>query len=250
MTVFRHLEINGGQVVRDSSYLLSIPTIAAGYTNSQIDDYGLAENGRSHYKWHSNTTLLLSARFSHDKNELKGTAGFGFWNAPFGDPTIKTPSIPKAVWFFFGSPPNHLPFFRNPSGNGLIAGTIHGTRWPALRWVPFTPFVLALNNISAVHERLWPKVQTDLGIFSTQLENDLTQWHDYKLFWGKDDCQFWVDDALILRSPVSPTGPLGFVCWVDNQYLIATGNGRFGWGTIPLKSKQTLEINNLKITQN
>ena len=248
MTQFRQLEINGGRVEQNSE--LVIPITLNGYTNAQIDDYGLVENGRSHYKWQSNSVLSLSAKFSHPQSELKGTAGFGFWNAPFGDPTVKTPAIPKAVWFFFGSKPNNLPFYNNSSGHGFIAGTIHGTRWQALRWIPIAPIVLAINNISAVYQRVWPKVQADLGIQSTLLEYDITQWHDYRLFWGQNSCQFWVNESLVLTSSVSPTGKLGFVCWIDNQYLVATGNGRFRWGTLPLTSPQSLQIRNLQIKQN
>ncbi|MEM7335550.1 MAG: hypothetical protein AAF490_25950 [Chloroflexota bacterium] len=250
MSQFRRLEINGGHVqqnLESTTSKLSILPAKNGYTNSQIDDYRQSENGRSHFKWQPNTTLSLSARFSRPISQLKGTAGFGFWNAPFGDPTVKTPAIPKAVWFFFGSQPNRLPFYKHPTENGFIAGTIHATRWQALRWIPFAPFVLAINNISSVKHRLWPKVQSDLGIYSTLIQTNVTQWHHYKLDWGLKECKFWLDEELIHASPVSPTGKLGFVCWIDNQYLVATGNGRFRWGTVPITQSQTLEIADLSI---
>ena len=253
MTQFRHLELNDGVVEVGEHYKLIIPKTASGYTDAQIDDYGLRledgeRNGRTRYKWYPNTTLELKAKFSHPESQLKGTAGFGFWNAPFGDPTIKRPALPQAIWFFFGSPPNDLPFFAHKLGQGWIAATVNALSWKALRWAPFSPFVFALNHIPTFKKAVWPKVQSDLGICAKQLQLDLTEWHHYRLHWGQSSCQFWVDDSLILTSPTSPKGPLGFVCWIDNQYMVLRENGRFCFGTLPINIPQWLKIKNLKIS--
>lgn len=241
---FRHLEIQNGRVTQDgTSFRLTIPPTTNGYTNAQIDDYG-----RSQFSWRPGTRLSLKARFSHAADQLKGTAGFGFWNAPFGDPTVKRPALPQAVWFFFGSPPNDLPFFPQQAGNGWVAATVNATGWRALRWAPFTPFVLLLNHLPAFKKRIWPKVLHDLGIGARPLSTDLIQWHRYALEWHQGGCKFWIDDGLVLETNSAPKGPLGFVCWVDNQYMVATGNGRFGWGVVPTFSEQLLEIKEIQLT--
>ena len=85
--------------------------LATGYTNAQIDDYGGTRQRR--FRHSSGTTMTVKARFSASAENLRGTAGFGFWNAPFADPTAARPALPQAVWFFFASPPNYLPFARH-----------------------------------------------------------------------------------------------------------------------------------------
>jgi hypothetical protein len=40
---------------------------------------------------------------------------------------------------------------------------------------------------------------------------------------------------------------MGFVFWIDNQYMVLTVRGRFGWGTIPVLQEQSLAITNLEI---
>jgi hypothetical protein len=75
----------------------------------------------------------------------------------------------------------------------------------------------------------------------------MTEWHTYQLIWRKSGCEFLVDGRLIHQTTFSPRGPLGFVCWIDNQYMVATANGRFRWGTLPVKQQQWLEIDALAI---
>ena len=100
------LEVNGGRVSGGPPWHLDIPETKKGYTNAQLDDYhGLR---RKHYPWNPGTHLSLRARFSNNGSELRGTAGFGFWNAPFADPSVPWPTFPRAVWFFFASAPKYL----------------------------------------------------------------------------------------------------------------------------------------------
>ena len=44
-----------------------------------------------------------------------------------------------------------------------------------------------------------------------------------------------------------PRGPLGFVLWIDNQYAVASLEGRFGFGVLPLPETQWLEVDGLVI---
>ncbi|GJM40492.1 MAG: hypothetical protein DHS20C20_07740 [Ardenticatenaceae bacterium] len=249
MSQFRVLEMNGGKVLGERPFStnqlqLHLPICPNGYTNAQIDD---CEGRRNAYPWLPGTQLTLRARFSHEASELVGTAGFGFWNAPFGDPTVPWPTLPQATWFFFGSPPNDLPLAQNKPGRGWFASTLDATTWRAWRLAPLAPVVLLLNQFGGLHRRIWPWVQRQLQISFQPIAERMTDWHEYKLDWQPSGCSFWVDGRLIHQTPFSPRGPLGFVCWIDNQYMVVTGNGRFRWGTLAVTLPQFLEIDDLHI---
>jgi hypothetical protein len=44
-----------------------------------------------------------------------------------------------------------------------------------------------------------------------------------------------------------PTGPLGFVAWIDNQFAVASPEGGFRFGTLATQEEQWLEIENLSL---
>ncbi|MFZ0548910.1 MAG: hypothetical protein WAM60_25895 [Candidatus Promineifilaceae bacterium] len=249
MSSFRNLEINGGRVENHAPghYNLFLPSVTKGYADAQIDDYGRLK--RANYPWLLGTRLQLEARFSHPESELIGTAGFGFWNAPFGDPTIPWPTLPQAAWFFYGSSPTNLPLALEGAGRGWFASTINARSRKALALIPTAPLVLLLNQFPPLRQRIWPAVRQRLGITYEPLKLDITEWHTYRLDWQETGCTFVVDGRPILQTFAAPTGPLGFVCWLDNQYLALTVRGRFGWGTIPIPETQTLSIRDLQIQQ-
>ena len=64
---------------------------------------------------HRHLRLRLDARFD---GELRGTAGFGFWNHAFvpGERGIR---LPQALWFFFSSPPGDIALAKNLPGHWL-----------------------------------------------------------------------------------------------------------------------------------
>jgi hypothetical protein len=86
-----------------------------------------------------------------------------------------------------------------------------------------------------------------LGISFKPLETPMTGWHTYRLEWLADGCNFYVDRKLHHRTPFSPRGPLGFVCWMDNQYMKLTPGGRFAWGVLVTQQAQWLEIDDLSM---
>lgn len=241
---WRSLELNGGQVEPGPVYRFRLPHGAAGYADAQIDDYG-APGGR--FRWRPGATLSLRARFSHPAATLRGTAGFGFWNAPYGDPSRRRLTLPQAVWFFFASAPNDLPFAPGEPGRGWFAATLDAARPAALAWLPFAPAVLALNQLTAIRRRLWPAIRVRLGIHAAPLTVDLRDWHDYELRWRPDGCWFAVDGRAVLETFSAPRGPLGFVCWIDNQYLALTPRGHFRAGAIELPQEQWLEVTDLRL---
>jgi hypothetical protein len=157
------------------------------------------------------------------------------------------PTLPQATWFFFGAPPNDLPLAPSGPGQGWFAATLDATTWPAIGLIPLAPVVLLLNQFAGLRRKVWPWVQKQLQISFQPIQETLIDWHEYQLIWRKSGCEFLLDGRLIHQTPFSPRGPLGFVCWIDNQYMVATSNGRFRWGTLPISTAQFLEVDNLQI---
>ncbi len=241
---WRVLGLNGGRVEAGPVYTLRLPAIAAGYADAQIDDYGQPDGA---FTWRPGTTLHLRARFSHDAGELQGTAGFGFWNAPYGDPTRRRLALPQAAWYFFASAPNDLPFAPGTPGRGWFAATLDARSPAAISLIPLAPAVLALNQIAAARRCIWPAVRRRLGIHTAAIEAPMTQWHTYRLEWRAGGVRFVIDGTTLLETPHAPRGPLGFVCWLDNQYLVLTPRGRFRAGVLSTASAQWLEITDLHL---
>jgi hypothetical protein len=247
----RKVEINGGVVSEigvAGSWRLALPPVPRGYGDAQIDDY--SGRRRRDYPWRHGTSLRLEARFSPGRDSLAGTAGFGFWNAPFGPGTGPLPELPQAVWFFYGSPRNDLPVAPvGEAGNGWFASTIDAGRPRALAWAPFAIPVVLLNQAPWLRRRLWPLVRRSLAMNFQRLDAAMDEWHSYQLDWQDSSCVFRVDGQVVLQTSDSPRGPLGFVAWIDNQYLAATPTGRFRWGTEATTHQQELELRGLQLEQ-
>ena len=120
----RRLEINGGRVIRTPSLVsypaANEPSVMPMHRLMIMAVAKITNDLRRDFPHFPGTELSLRARFSHPANTLKGTAGFGFWNAPFGDPTVRWPALPQATWFFFASEPNDLPFAESGPGQGVV----------------------------------------------------------------------------------------------------------------------------------
>lgn len=242
----RRLEVNGGRVEDGPSWRFELPVTTSGYADAQIDDYG--GRRRRRYPWCAGTYMDLRARFSHAAGRLVGTAGFGFWNAPFGDPTMPWPALPQVCWFFYASAPGLLPFAPSGAGRGWFAATMDATSFKALLTAPLAPLIIVLDQVSALRRVLWPWVRRRLAISHALLDAvELVDWHAYRLEWRANGCRFSIDEEVVLETPHTPKGPLGFVCWLDNQYLVATATGRFRWGTLAVADRQWLEVSELKV---
>ena len=75
----------------------------------------------------------------------------------------------------------------------------------------------------------------------------MESWHVYELDWLHSGCRFSVDGQTIMDTKYSPSGPLGFVAWIDNQFMIATPSGRLGWGALPVIESQWLLIEEIEL---
>ncbi len=215
------------------------------YTNAQIDDYtGLP---RRAFRWRPPLSLTVRARFSHPAGELAGTAGFGFWNDPFLMTEARAPALPRAIWFFYASPPSNMKLDLRTPGHGWKAATIDTARLPFFLLAPTAPLAVPLMNIRPLYRALWPIGQRAIGVREALLDVEMTAWHTYSLEWGEGQARFALDGVSVLEADTSPRGPLGFVMWIDNQAMVATPWGRFGWRMLPIPRRQWMEVAALRI---
>jgi hypothetical protein len=223
------------------------------YTDAQIDDFGSI--ARSEFPWRPPLRMSVVARSSlpaatrrnkyESEGTLLGTAGFGFWNYPFsvkGD--ILT--LPEAVWFFYASPPSNMALVPGIPGWGWKAQVVHTMKLSSL--VASVPLAatIALGHLTGKTRPAAHWMQKVSGACEALLPVEMNEWHSYMLQWRHSEAIFWVDDTLVLRSPQSPTRPLGFVAWLDNQFAIATPRGVLRFGTVA-SGPEWFELESLKI---
>jgi len=218
------------------------PTGTRRYSNAQISDY----SGRS-FRWRPPLRLTVTARATAPADDLRGTAGFGFWNHPFV-PGERGAHLPKAIWFFFSSPPSNMQLARGVPGPGWKAATFDATRWLFLALLPTAPAGLLLMHIPALYERLWPVGQRAIGVSEALLDGHLlAERHTYTLDWRMGGATFGVDGQTVHEAETAPGGPLGFIAWMDNQYAIVTPQGQFGFGVVAVEREQALMLEHMSI---
>ncbi|NLE45438.1 MAG: hypothetical protein GX620_12015 [Chloroflexi bacterium] len=215
------------------------------YSDAQIDD--CQERARRAFLWNPPLRLVTRARFSHPTGALRGTAGFGFWNDPFVMTGSRPPALPRALWFFYASPPSNMKLDVDVAGFGWKAATIDASRPAALAWIPFAPGLMLLMNVPLLYRLFWPPVQRSLCIREAELDLDMTDWHTYEIDWHAARTCFKVDGAVLLDTVAAPRGPLGFVMWLDNQTMVITPWGRFRWGLLDAPGRQWMEVDDLVI---
>lgn len=250
LPITRRLELNGGRVTtaEDGATRLALDPAAHrhkahGYANAQIDNYdGLL---RRRFPHRPPFSLSLRARFAHPDGPAIGTAGFGLWNSPYGDVRRRWPTWPAAVWFFYAAPPNDLPFLLGQTG--WHAAVLDGSPRRVGPWLAAAPIWTALFQSSRLRARWWPRLAARLGIACTPLPGPLDHWRRYRLDWTAEGCALWVDGQPVLRTPFAPRRRLGFVAWIDNQYLIARPTGRLAAGVSPLTTPDWLEVADLAL---
>jgi hypothetical protein len=234
-------EQDEGRIIRqDDTIELRVEPTTKQYSNAQI----------ASYRTRADFTLKPPVRFSvtaWTSGELRGTAGFGFWNHPFA-PGSRGVHLPKAAWFFHSTPPNNMQLALDVPGYGWKAATFDATRWQFLALLPTAPIGFLLMRNQRLYKRLWPIGQRALGV-SEHLLNDelLSQPHDYQIEWLTESVTFYVDGARVHTTNRVPRAPLGFVAWIDTEYAIVTPQGKFGFGLLETTHNQSLFIQNLSI---
>jgi hypothetical protein len=250
---WQRVETGGSSLALPSSGLRLLSTDAAAdrYANAQIDDY--EDRSRHDFLWRPPLTLAVRARFSHPASQcrgdsgLLGTSGFGFWNDPFLMTGRRAPTLPRAIWFFYASPPSDIVLGPGTPGFGWKAMTLDALH-PAAGLLALTaPLAVPLMNISAIYRTFWPAAQRILRISEAMVASEMTDWHTYRIDWRSDQARFDVDNQRIMDVDSPPRGPLGLVIWLDNQYLVVTPWGRLRRGFLAVPGAQWLELGSVQI---
>jgi hypothetical protein len=229
----------------DSTIRLVTQDARAGdYSDAQLDDY----HSLPHRKWLWRPPLKMQVRARASHASLVGTAGFGFWNAPF-TLTGGINALPEAVWFFYASPPSDMALVPGVPGWGWKAAIVHAARADAVLQSAPTAAAVLWARLTGRTRTAARWVQRISGAREAPLQLDWTAWHTFELDWQRDSATFRVDDEAVLRAPrgSAPRGPLGFVTWVDNQFAVATPRGEFRFGTLDAPGKQWLELDWVEI---
>lgn len=228
--------------VRGTLTRLMVPAAShSRYSDAQLDDRLIDPNRSLIHR--PPLRLKLRARFS--ASSLIGTAGFGFWNHPLLAPSNPLP-LPRAIWFFYASPPSHMDLALDVPGYGWKAAMIDATKLGALALAPFALPVVLLNRSERWYRHVWPFVQRNLTIEEKPLPLSLLpEWHAYTIEWGSDHARFAVDDRVVLETDRAPHGPMCFVAWVDNRLAVVTPTGSIQFGLFDVNQPQWLEIEEL-----
>lgn len=243
-----HLQIvtlGAGQVERDGERLRLIlpPNTGKVYADAQVEDYYGLRRGR--FPDTPPAKVTVRARASHDRPA--GTLGFGFWNDPFSL-TGGVLASPNAVWFFYASPPSDMALVDGVPGRGWKAAALNTGRLPGLLLAPAALAAVALTRVPGLGRPVMSAARRAIQTHETLLDDvPLTAWHEYAVDWQPDEAVWSVDGVERLRAPHPPRGPLGFVLWIDNQYAIASREGRFGFGLCEVKEEQWLEVEALRV---
>jgi hypothetical protein len=233
------------------------------YRDAQLDDYSQLPRHKFPHRPSSPLRTSLSLRAKVSSISAAGTWGFGLWNDPFGlslgfgGNPFRLPALPNAVWFFYASEENYLSFANGDGGrvgrtlfspvsrpsvaNGFMAQTFRSPKFHPL--LILAGLVLPFSRKRT--RKLLSKVIDEDGV---ALSMDVTQWHSYRLEWGTKRVVWYVDDAPVFESPVSPNPPLGVIIWIDNQYAAFTPEGKIAFGVLEGK-EEWLEIEGLEIKQ-
>jgi hypothetical protein len=245
------LEIGGGivQLNDDGSVQLLINPTLTSYSDAQVDDYH--QLPRHGFPWYPPVRMSVRARASH--HAPLGTLGFGFWNDPFtfsigqGGAARRIPASPRAVWFFYGSPPNNLSFQSGMPGHGWKAMSMEAIFIPSIILAPLAGASLALTYIPFLRSPIIRAMLRCVSSAEQILDLNLTQWHQYELIWRKQDVRFKINGQEVFSSMISPRGPLGFVAWIDNQYAIVSPTEGIRFGNIPTQEDQWLQLSDVQI---
>ncbi|MGB1289035.1 MAG: hypothetical protein ACPG7F_21050, partial [Aggregatilineales bacterium] len=177
---WQQTEQGNGTLVRRAGMLhLNLnPTDDSTYSNAQLTEYDPEQRD---FKFHAPLRMTVTAFSSLHPVEIKGTAGFGFWNHPF-EPGRKGFRLPQALWFFFASPPNDMQLAKGVPGNGWKAATINATGLFFKVMMPLAPLAVLMMRVKALYRALWSIGQNAMGVSECLLDNELlTAQHTYTL---------------------------------------------------------------------
>lgn len=217
-----------------------------GYSNAQIDDYTLLK--RKNYLWKSPTHMSLRARFrfSNNMDTFHGTAGFGFWNNPCSL-NEGLHILPESVWFIYASSRSKMKLGNALTGYGWKSQIVHAWKWQNLLYFIPTAVSVLIAKFTGYTPLAYYWIQKFSGVEEILLDAYMQDWHTYEIRWAKDKTIFSIDGVEVFSTRCSPSKPLGFVAWVDNQYSIISPVGTIEFGTADSKGL-ILELEDIKIS--
>jgi hypothetical protein len=236
---------NGGVIRRQGAVHLTLPpSDDSTYHNAQMTDYKPTDKN---FSFAPPLRLTIRAYSSLHPNNMKGTAGFGFWNHALA-PDQKGFGLPQTVWFFFSAKPSNITLARGINGNGLKTATFNAKRWQARLLLPLAPLGIALMRVPSLYNALWGTGQRAIGVSEASLDADLlTAEHTYTIEWRTDGATFLVDGEIVHHAKNTPKNALGFIAWMDNQYAIVSPQGDFRMGLTSIDKGQALVLRSIQI---
>lgn len=234
-----------------SAWRLEIPAGVRGqYRLAQLDDY--SDLTRGDFPWNARLTLHLCARAS--AVSLPGTWGFGFWNDPFslslgiGGGVRRFPTLPNTAWFFHASAENHLSFQADKPAQGFLAQTFHTSTIPGAILAlgsPLIPLLTWPQAARGIRSILGKLIKEDSKVIAVET----TEWHTYCLHWTPSQVLFEVDGLVVFKTAVVPSGSLGLVIWIDNQYASFPPSGKLSYGTLENTAPAWIEVKDIGVYQ-
>lgn len=232
------------EATADALRLSLVDVTADALADAQVDDYHGRE--RAAFRWRPPLRLTVRARWSRPASALRGTTGFGFWNDPL-DGKRRFVAAPSYVWFFHSSRPSRVGREDDATDSGLVAETMRGMRVPRVAIVAGN-LALRLPGVERLATRFGARRAAPSEV-TMPVDLDLTTWHDFGIDWRRDGVTFLVDGAPVASMPSdrTPRGPLGFVAWIDNQWLEVETGGRDRFGRLDAPGHQSLELGRVTI---
>ena len=163
-----------------------------------------------------------------------------------GGAAQRFPALPNAAWFFFASPANYLSFRSDLPAQGFLAATFQSCAVPPALLALAAPG-LGLAAFPAGAQLVRRALRRLVKQSAALVPADVTAWHSYTLDWQPDGVSFTVDGQRFHTTEIAPSGSLGLVIWIDNQYAALPPNGRLRFGTLANPQPAWLELKGLKV---
>jgi hypothetical protein len=132
-------------------------------------------------------------------------------------------------------------------GHGWKVSSIDTPAIPSLLLAPIAAGAIALTKVPCLRRWVMRVALQTINAAERLLDPSLQEWHLYSITWMSEGVTFEVDGEMVLTSSTLPSGPLGFVAWIDNQYAVASPDGGFRFGILPTEEEQWLELTDLRL---
>jgi hypothetical protein len=226
-----------------SLHLTLIPGEEPGcYSSVELSEY---QPQQRNFQFKPPVRMKVRAYSSLHPSNMRGSAGFGFWNHPL-DAEQPDFGRPLGLGFSFATPPAHLDPTKNIAAYGLRALVMDVQKWQ------FTPLIpvkgMAMIRNPKLQQMLTQRERKTGSLSECWLNPTLlTAEHEYCLEWRPDGAIFSVDGEVVHTIERVPQNALGFVARIDNQTSVITQRGDVILGRVPVKRAQALVLTGISI---